>query len=44
MVLYALGHSVLLIGTGIGYSYVERIAEDPRYAAAGKWLRRILAL
>ena len=44
MVLYALGHSVLLIGTGIGYSYVERIAEDPRYAAAGKWLRRILGV
>ena len=44
MVLYALGHSVLLIGTGIGYSYVERIAGDPRYASAGKWLRRILGV
>lgn len=44
MVLYAVGHSVLLIGTGIGYSYVEHIASDPRYSAAGKWIRRILGI
>lgn len=44
MVLYALGHSVLLLLTGIGYSYVERAASNPSCAAAGKWLRRILGI
>ena len=44
MVLYALGHSLLLIGTGIGYGYIERIASDPSYKKAGIWLRRILGL
>ena len=37
------GHSLLLIGTGIGYGYIERIASDPSYKKAGSWLRRILA-
>ena len=44
MVLYAVGHSVLLVGTGIGYSYVDRAIKNPRYAAAGVWLRRILGV
>lgn len=44
MVLYALGHSVLLVGTGIGYGYVDRIIKNPRYAAAGVWIRRILGI
>lgn len=44
MVLYALGHSMLLVGTGIGYSYVERIASDQRYSRTGVWLRRILGI
>ena len=42
--LYAVGHSVLLVGTGIGYSYVDRAIKNPRYAAAGVWLRRILGV
>ena len=29
MVLYAVGHSVLLVGTGIGYSYVDRAIKIP---------------
>lgn len=44
MVLYALGHSVLLVGTGIGYSYVDRIIRNPRYANTGVWIRRILGI
>lgn len=44
MVLYALGHSVLLVGTGIGYSYIEQIAANPKYAVVGKWLRRFLGI
>lgn len=44
MVLYALGHSILLVGTGIGYSYVDRMIKNPRYASAGVWLRRILGI
>ncbi len=44
MVLYALGHSVLLLVAGVGYGYVERMIENPRYAAAGVWLRRILGI
>lgn len=42
MVLYALGHSLLLIGTGVGYSYVDHIIRNPRYAKVGVWLRRAL--
>ena len=44
MVLYALGHSVLLVGTGIGYSYVDRLIKNPAYASVGVWLRRILGI
>ncbi len=44
MVLYALGHSVLLVGTGIGYSYVDRLIRNPRYASVGVWIRRILGI
>ena len=44
MVLYALGHSVLLLLTGIGYGYMEKVIANPSCAAAGKWLRRILGL
>lgn len=44
MVLYALGHSILLVGTGIGYSYVDRMIKNPRYAAAGIWIRRVLGI
>lgn len=44
MILYALGHSVLLIASGVGYSYVEKMIENPRYESAGKWLRRILGV
>lgn len=42
MVLYAAGHSLLLIATGIGYGYIERIASDPSCKKAGTWLRRVL--
>ena len=44
MVLYALGHSFLLLGAGVGYSYVEQMIENPKYAAAGAWLRRVLGV
>lgn len=44
MVLYALGHSLLLIGTGIGYGYVDRMIKEPGYAKMGIWLRRILGV
>lgn len=44
MVLYALGHSVLLVGAGIGYSYVDRLIKNPAYASVGVWLRRILGI
>lgn len=44
MVLYALGHSLLLIGAGIGYGYVERLVKEPRYAKIGVWLRRVLGV
>lgn len=44
MVLYALGHSILLLMTGIGYSYVEKAVSNPSCASAAKWLRRILGV
>lgn len=44
MVLYALGHSVLLLLTGVGYSYVEKVIANPACAVAAKWLRRILGV
>ena len=44
MVLYASGHSVLLVGAGIGYSYVDRLIKNPAYASVGVWLRRILGI
>ena len=42
MVLYALGHSILLIAAGTGYSYVEKIIQNPKAESVGKWLRAIL--
>lgn len=42
MVLYALGHSILLIAAGTGYSYVEKIIRNPKAESVGKWLRVIL--
>lgn len=42
MVLYALGHSILLLVAGTGYSYVEKMIQNPKVASAGKWLRGIL--
>jgi cytochrome c biogenesis protein CcdA len=44
MVLYALGHSILLITAGTAYSYVEKMIQDPKFETAGKWLRRILGV
>lgn len=44
MVLYAVGHSILLLLTGIGYSYVEKGISNPACASAAKWLRRILGV
>lgn len=44
MVLYAVGHSVLLIAAGTGYSYVEKMIQDPKFASVSKWLRRILGV
>lgn len=44
MILYALGHSILLIAAGTGYSYVEKIIHDPRCEAVSVWLRRILGV
>ncbi|MDO4276854.1 MAG: cytochrome c biogenesis protein CcdA [Eubacteriales bacterium] len=44
MVLYALGHSILLIAAGTGYSYVEKAIENPKFESAGKWLRRFLGV
>ena len=42
MVLYAVGHSILLIAAGTGYSYVEKIIQNPKAESVGKWLRAIL--
>ena len=44
MILYAVGHSILLIAAGTGYSYVEKMISDPRCAAVSVWLRRILGV
>ena len=44
MVLYALGHSILLLAAGTGYSYVNRAIENPKFAAVSKWLRYILGI
>lgn len=44
MVLYALGHSILLIAAGTGYSYVEKIIQNPKAESVGKWLRAILGV
>lgn len=44
MVLYAVGHSVLLVAAGIGYKYVEDAIENPRYQKAGRWLRIVLGI
>lgn len=44
MVLYALGHSILLLAAGTGYSYVNKAIENPRFSAVSKWLRYILGV
>ena len=42
MVRYALGHSILLIAAGTGYSYVEKIIQNPKSESVGKGLQAIL--
>lgn len=42
MILYAAGHSILLLAAGTGYSYVNRLIGNPKFASASKWLRYIL--
>lgn len=42
MALYAIGHSILLVAAGTSYSAVEKWIENPRFDAAGKWLRIIM--
>jgi len=44
LALYAVGHSILLLAAGTGYSVAERWMKDPRYAGFGKKLRIILGL
>lgn len=44
MALYALGHSILLLAAGTGYSAVEQWINNPRYAQMGKWLRGFMGL
>lgn len=44
MVLYALGHSLLLLACGTGYSYLEKAIANPRFSAVSKWLRRLLGV
>ena len=44
MILYAAGHSILLIAAGTGYSYVEKMIQNPRCEAVSVWLRRILGV
>ena len=38
MILYALGHSILLVAAGMSYTYVDQLIANPRY---GVWSRRI---
>lgn len=42
MVLYAVGHSLLLILSGVGYGAVERMIGNPRYERMGTFLRGVL--
>ena len=42
MVLYALGHSILLIAAGTSYSYVEKMMENPKYDTWSKRIRYVL--
>ena len=42
MILYAAGHSVLMVAAGTAYSSMEAIMEDPRDLKAGNVLRIIL--
>lgn len=42
MILYAAGHSVLMVAAGTAYSSMEKVMEDPRYVRAGEVLRIVL--
>lgn len=42
MILYAAGHSVLMVAAGTAYSSMEKVMEDPRYVRAGNILRIVL--
>lgn len=44
MAVYAIGHSILLMAAGTSYSVVEKWIENPRFEAAGKWLRVIMGV
>lgn len=44
MVLYALGHSVLLVAAGMSYGYLEELMSNPGLGSVSKWLRRILGV
>lgn len=39
MILYAVGHSVLMVVAGTAYSSAETLIEDPRYLKLGRYLR-----
>lgn len=42
MVLYALGHSILMVFAGTSYSVVDGWIRNPRYAKASRWLKGIM--
>ncbi len=44
MVLYALGHSVLLILSGVGYGYAWNLSADSKLGSWGKVLRNVLGV
>lgn len=44
MVLYAAGHSILLVAAGMSCGYLEERMADPGLGAASRWLRRILGV
>lgn len=44
MVLYAMGHSILLMTAGTGYSYMEKAIENPKCASLSKLLRYLLGV
>ena len=44
MVMFAIGHSVLLVTAGTSYSVVERWMYDPKYEKISKTLRTVMGV